>query len=153
MFREMRRKEKQLSNELSMEILKNAEYGMLSTISSNGYPYVTPLNFVFHNKSIYFHSAVTGHKIDNIETYDKVSFCVTRNIEILSEKFDTSYESIIIFGKAHVVEETERDEALLMLIHKYSKNFLEEGKKYIKKESVATKVVKIEINHITGKAQ
>jgi nitroimidazol reductase NimA-like FMN-containing flavoprotein (pyridoxamine 5'-phosphate oxidase superfamily) len=149
----MRRKEKQLSNELSIEILKNAEYGMLSTISSNGYPYITPLNFVFYNKSIYFHSAVTGHKLDNIEKCDKVSFCVTRNIEILSEKLTTSYESVIIFGKAHIVEETERDEALLMLVHKHSKNFLEKGKEHIKKRGVATKIVKIEIDHITGKAQ
>lgn len=45
MFRKMRREKKQLSTNLSFQILQNAEYGMLATISEDGYPYLTPLNF------------------------------------------------------------------------------------------------------------
>lgn len=153
MFREMRRKDKQISHEECIEILDKAEHGTLSTISSNGYPYLTPLNYVFFDNSIYFHSAIEGKKLDNIEKCDKVSFCVTHNVKLLSDKFDTNYESVILFGRAKEVREIEKEEALLALINKYSKEFINEGKGYIKKAKAATKVLRIDIEHITGKTQ
>lgn len=153
MFREMRRKEKQLSMEENIEILMKAEYGVLSTISLNGYPYSTPLNYVYWNSSIYFHSALEGHKLDNIKQCDKVSFCVIRDVELLADKFDTNYRSVVVFGKAKEVSEKEKEDALLELINKYSNEFVEEGKDYITKAKAAARVIKIDIEHITGKAQ
>ena len=73
MFREMRRKDREISINDSREILTKACYGVLSTISENGYPYGVPVNYVFYNGYIYFHSAKEVHKIDNIKNNSKVS--------------------------------------------------------------------------------
>ncbi len=153
MFREMRRKDKQLTLEESIEILRNNEIGVLSTICENGYPYGVPLNYVYYNNSIYFHCAKTGQKLDNIKGSTKVSFCVYCDVELLPDKFDTNYKSVILFGKAMEVNELEKEEALLEFIKKYSSKFIEEGKNYIEKAKGTALVYKINIEHITGKAQ
>lgn len=153
MFREMRRKDKQLSMEESIEILKNTEVGILSTMCENGYPYGVPLNYVYFNNSIYFHSAKKGQKLDNINRCSKVSFCVYCDVELLPDKFDTNYKSVILFGEAAEVNEEEKAEALLELIKKYSSEFVIKGKEYIDKSKNSTKVYKISIEHIAGKAQ
>ncbi len=153
MFKEMRRKDKQLPTDENIKILTDGKYGMLSTISTNGYPYVVPLNYVYHKGSIYFHSAVEGHKLENIKNNSKVSFCVVSDVEIIPREFDTKYKSVIVFGNAKEVFDNEKEEALLALIEKYSKQFIDQGKKYIQNSKDKTRVVKIEIEHITGKAQ
>lgn len=153
MFKEMRRKDKQLPTDEDIKILTDGKYGMLSTISTNGYPYVVPLNYVYHKGSIYFHSAVEGHKLENIKNNSKVSFCVVSDVEIIPREFDTKYKSVIVFGNAKEVFNGEKEEGLLALIEKYSKQFIDQGKKYIQNSKDKTRVVKIEIEHITGKTQ
>lgn len=153
MFREMRRKDRELGNDEIVEILKNNSYGVLSTISQNGYPYAVPVSYVYLNNSIYFHSATEGHKLDNILANNKVSFCVVGGTCILPEKFSTKYESVIIFGTAAEIFEDEKNAALLEIIKKYSPDYITEGKEYIKNSSNATKVIKISIDHFSGKAR
>ncbi|WP_143317756.1 pyridoxamine 5'-phosphate oxidase family protein [Clostridium sp. HBUAS56017] len=153
MFREMRRKDRELKNDEIIEVLKNTSYGILSTISENGYPYGVPISYVFFNDSIYFHCATKGHKLDNILNNDKVSFCVVGNTCVLPEEFSTKYESIIVFGKAIEVFDDEKNMALLETLNKYSPDFIEQGKEYIIKAGKATKVIKITIDHISGKAR
>ena len=153
MFKEMRRKQNKLEELKTIELLKSCEYGILSTVGENGYSYGVPLNYVYINKSIYFNCALEGHKLDNIKNNNKVSFCVVGDTCVLPEKFDTKFKSAIIFGIANEVFEDEKNAALLELINKYSPDYMEEGKKYIEKSSRAAKVIKISIEHITGKAE
>jgi nitroimidazol reductase NimA-like FMN-containing flavoprotein (pyridoxamine 5'-phosphate oxidase superfamily) len=153
MFREMRKKERELNNEEAIEILKNNTYGILSTIGENGYPYGVPLSYIYFNNAIFFHGATNGHKLDNILNNNKVSFCVVGETHILPDKFSTEYESTIVFGKAFEVFDDEKNAALLEIINKYSSDYIEQGKEYIQRASKATKVIKIEIDHISGKAR
>ncbi|URZ18577.1 pyridoxamine 5'-phosphate oxidase family protein [Clostridium felsineum] len=151
MFREMRRKDRELRNDDIIEILKNNEYGILSTISENGYPYGVPLSYIYMNDSIYFHSALDGHKLDNIKISDKVSFCVVGETSVVPDEFTTNYESVIILGKAKEIFDDEKTSVLLEILKKYSKEYIEKGKIYIEKAGQRTKVFKIDINHISGK--
>lgn len=153
MFREMRRKDREIKNDEVIEILKNNDYGILSTISQNGYPYGLPISYVYINDSIYFHCAVEGHKLDNIKNNDKVSFCVVGKTCVLPDKFSTKYESVIIFGMAVEVFDDEKNIALLEILNKYSPDYIEKGKEYIANAGVKTKVIKINIEHISGKAR
>ncbi len=153
MFREMRRKEKQLLMEETMEVLNKGEYGVLSTVGADNYPYGVPVNYVYHNESIYFHCATVGHKIDNIENNSNVSFCVVCDTEVLPAQFNTKFRSVILFGKAKEVVDKEKEEALLTLLHKFSSKHIEAGKKYMEKAWDQTKVIKIEIEHIDGKGK
>ena len=116
-----------------------------------GQPYGVPLNYVYTNEAIYFHCALAGHKIDNIESNPKVSFCVVGDTEVLPAIFSTSYVSTVVFGVASVVEGEERYDGLIALLEKYSPDYLEEGKKYIEKLDTVTKVIKLDIQQISGK--
>ncbi|MDX1359102.1 MAG: pyridoxamine 5'-phosphate oxidase family protein, partial [Clostridia bacterium] len=73
-FREMRRKDRQVFDELLYKILEKGEYGVLSVHGDNGYPYGVPVNYVYLNENIYFHSAKTGHKLDAVKADGRVSF-------------------------------------------------------------------------------
>ncbi len=152
-FRKMRRDDKKLDIEESIDILNKSEFGVLSTISSYGYPYGVPLNYAVREGHIYFHTAVEGYKLENIKNNDKVSFCVVSNIELLSSKFDTNYKSVIVFGKAKEVLGQEKIDGLKAIVNKYSKDYPKEGEKYIKVASEKVKVIRIDIEHVTGKGQ
>lgn len=65
----------------------------------------------------------------------------------------TEYESAVVFGVASEVYGSERYDALLRLLEKYCPEFIEEGKRYIELKDTATKIIKIDIRHITGKAR
>lgn len=149
MFREMRRSKNLMNTEESLEILKNGIDGVLGTISENGYPLTTPVNYIYFNDKIYFHSALTGHKIDNILKNEKVSFTVISKNDIIEEEFSADYQSIILFGKAKLVEPNKN--LLLELIRKYSSDYMFKADKYIEQHQKATQLVEIIIEHITGK--
>jgi nitroimidazol reductase NimA-like FMN-containing flavoprotein (pyridoxamine 5'-phosphate oxidase superfamily) len=153
MFREMRRKDKQLSVGDSEKVLFEGQIGVLSTINAKGFPYVTPLNYVYYNNHIFFHSAVAGEKLDNIKQNDKVSFCVISYVKLLPETFDTDYKSVVVFGRAIEANDEEKEEALHELVKKYSSEYIEGGKKHIEKFRNNTRVVKIVVERMTGKAQ
>lgn len=153
MFREIRRSDRKIETIEAIEILKKCKYGILSTVSDDGYAYGVPLSYVYMDNNIYFHCAIEGHKLDNIKKNNKVSFCVVGDVETIPEKFTTKYESVIVFGEAAEVYGDEKNKALIGFLEKYSNQYVNEGKEYIKKAYCRTKVIKISIDHITGKAR
>ena len=153
MFRKVRLKDRAVDDEKAREILEKGSFGVLSTIGRDGYPYGVPLNYSYFDNSICFHCANEGHKLDNIDFNHKVSFCVVTRSDVLSNEFDTDYESAVAFGRASVIaDDTEKKDILLSLINKYSADYLKAGNNYIKKYWSDTKVVKLTIDHLTGKA-
>lgn len=153
MFKNMRRNDRQSTEACAVAILEKCEYGILSTISQDGYPYGVPLSYVYKDASIYFHSAVEGHKLDNIVANSKVSFCVVGEKHSMPEKFTTSYESVVVFGQASQVTGVEKRDALIALLAKYSPAYLEKGKAYVENSGDKTTVIKITIEQLTGKVR
>lgn len=149
MFRKMRRSDKEMSEEMTLDLLLRGEDGVLGTIGDNGYPYTVVVNYVYLNNKIYFHCAKTGHKIDNIKNNNKVSFIVYDNVEVVGDELTTKYQSLIVFGRAKVIEATK--EVLLALINKYAEIDENKALKMIEKEISITSIVEIEIDHVTGK--
>jgi nitroimidazol reductase NimA-like FMN-containing flavoprotein (pyridoxamine 5'-phosphate oxidase superfamily) len=149
----MRRKDREISPQETVELLVKAEYGVLSTVDKNGQPYGVPLSFVYKDNALYFHCAVDGQKLDNIADNAKVSFCVTGATTVLPETFGTLYESAVVFGIAREVHDVERHKALVWLLEKYCSDFMEGGLQYIELKNKITKVIKIEISRISGKAR
>lgn len=152
MFKEMRRKDRMIDIKECQNILEKTEYGTLATIGEDGYPYSIPLSYCYIDNTVYFHCAGTGKKLSDLEFNHKVSFSVVGDIENIPDKFTTKFESVILFGKAVIAEGNDKERALLGLVKKYSPNFYEQGKQYISKAAAATTVVKISIEHMTGKA-
>lgn len=153
MFRDIQNKKKILEQGAIPEILDIAEEGVLATVGEDGYPYAVPLNYVYHEGCIYFHCALTGHKLDNIVFNPRVSFCVYTDTELLPSKFSIKFRSVVVFGKAQEVFGEEKRAGLMALVNRLSSDYVPEGIKYIENASDATRVFKINIEHATAKGK
>ncbi|WP_212636848.1 pyridoxamine 5'-phosphate oxidase family protein [Desulfacinum hydrothermale] len=149
----MRRKDREMERTEAERLLAEGVYGVLSTADGNGQPYGIPLNYVYCNSAIYFHCARTGHKLDNLAANPRVSFCVVGRARVLPHRFSTDYESVVAFGEAREVEGVEKEQALVWLLEKYSPDHLDEGRAYLARQGAATKVIRIHIRHLKGKAR
>jgi uncharacterized protein len=150
---ELRRKDRGIPFEQAKTILEMGGYGVLSTVNRNGKPYGVPLNYSMIDNSIYFHCAVEGQNIDNIIHNKFVSFCVVGKTELLPDQFRIKYQSVIVSGEAAEVFDDDKQAALEGFLKKYSSEFLEKGMKYIEGFKDKTRVFKITVNRITGKAR
>ena len=151
MFRPMRRFKQQLSAERCAEILKTEKRGVLSVIGDGGYPYAVPMNFVYDNGNLYFHSAVTGHKLDAVKNDPKASFCVMTGGELSGDGWSYFVESVIAFGRVTVVEdEAVRTEKLRRIGNKY---FPDEQKteEELAKNAGRALVLELAVEHLSGK--
>lgn len=123
MFRTMRRSGQELDRETCTAILEKATSGVLAVSGDDDYPYAVPLSYVYADGKVYFHCATAGHKLDAIRACDKVSFCVIEQDEVIPARFTTHYRSVILFGRARVIESREEKlAALIRLAQKYSPN-------------------------------
>ncbi len=76
MTTEIRRKDRAMKTRREMEnLLEEAAIGRLAVTTKDG-PYVVPVNYMFFEGNIYFHSALTGRKIESIQTDPRVCFLV-----------------------------------------------------------------------------
>ena len=150
---ELRRKDRAIPEAEAKALLSEAEYGILSTVSDDGQPYGVPLNFCIIENCIYFHCAIEGRLIGNIKNNRSVSFCIVGNTEILPNKFGTRYESTIVSGNIEEVFDGQKQTGLEGLLAKYSSDFLEQGQEYIEKLRERTRVFKMTIGDISGKAR
>ena len=102
MFREMRRKKQALSTEESLAILNRGISGVLAVTGDQGYPYAVPLSYVYDNNKIFFHCALSGHKLDAIAANNKVSFCVVGQDRVMPQEYTTYFRSVIILSLIHI---------------------------------------------------
>lgn len=153
MFREMRRKNQLLSEEISREVLQRNTSGVLSLMGEEGYPYGVPLSYVLAGDKIFFHCAKEGHKIDAIRREEKASFCVIDQDKIVSEEYTTYFRSVIAFGRVHILEnEDEKRNAIRILAEKYSGDQGEEGIDCeIGKHFANLCMLRFDMEHLTGK--
>ena len=155
MFRDMLRKKQQLSQEECIAILKNEPRGVLSVLGDDDYPYGMPMNHWYNEEDgkIYFHCAKTGHKIDAIKNCDKVCFTVVDKDEIVQDEFTTYFRSVVVFGRANIVEDKElMVKAVLAISGKYCPDMpMESHHAEVNKEMPALCIVEITPEHISGK--
>lgn len=153
MFREMRRKRQQLTEAECVEILMKNTSGVLAVFGDGGYPYAVPLSYVYDSGTLYFHCAKSGHKLDAIRACDKVSFCVIDQDLVVPKEYTTYFRSVITFGRASIV--TREDEirgAIEKLAIKYYPDDSKENRaSAIEKEYKAMNMVRLQIEHMSGK--
>lgn len=153
MFREMRRSNYQLSEEEIDSILLKHTSGVLAVHGDDGYPYTIPISYTFDRDRIYFHSANEGHKIDAIRKNEKVSFCVIDQDDVIQETFTTQYRSVILFGKARIITDSDqRHKALEHLVKKYSPDFIAKGRQEIRDAFNQVSVIEMIIENKSGKS-
>lgn len=152
MNHEMRRSDRRLAEGDVKQILMHGEYGVLSTIGEDGFPYDVPLSYAFDGEKIYFHCAANvGHKLENLKFSSKACFTVVGKTQVLPEKFATRYESVIVFGL--VMPASDKLAALELIRAKYSPSLEEQGKKYAKAVETKVAVYELQIQEFAGKSR
>ncbi len=150
-FREMRRFKQQLSGEECEQLLKNAPRGVLAVLGDGGYPYAVPLNFVYDGGCLYFHSALSGHKLDAVHAYEKGSFNILKQGGLSDDGWSYYFDSVTVFGVLReVTDEAEKTEKLRKLGNKYFPN-KEMTESDIRKNGARCTVIELRIEHMTGK--
>ena len=154
----VRRQDRLLDKSAAMELLRSGEYGILSMVEAVGKEfgsYGIPVNYVWDgNNSIYFHCAPEGYKLNCLKTNSLTSFCVVGHTKVISNKFTTAYESIIVRGTVCLeLSPDERMKALMLIIDKYSPDDKEIGTKYADKSFHRTSVIRLDIKEISGKTK
>ena len=151
-FRAMRRKRQQLSEAESISILEKATSGTLALLGDGGYPYAVPISYVYADGRLFFHSALTGHKVDAIRACDKASFCVIEQDSVQPEKYTTFFRSVIAFGRIHIIEdEAEKLETARMFGRRYNPNEEESLQQEIEHGLSRMLMIRFDIEHLTGK--
>ncbi|MDR2404785.1 MAG: pyridoxamine 5'-phosphate oxidase family protein [Deltaproteobacteria bacterium] len=144
----------QLERGKILELLKTSSTGHLATVGEDGYPYVTPVHFVYQDPFIFIHGNPKGTKIENLKENPKVSFELTKELGLLQAdeacETNTRFESVIVKGVARVLAERDRAEGILMdFVRKYTPQHMD---KALPVEKIKmTGIIEIKIEAITGK--
>lgn len=162
----MRRKEFSIQQQQEIEeFLRSMSFGFLGTSGMDGYPHITPLNYVYRNGHIYFHGSRAGSKMKEIAKSHKVSFAVAKEFAIIPSYFSdprqacpaTAYfKSVHIRGTAEPVEDLfEKADALSGLMEKLQPEggyapITPEDPSYLG-ELKAVSVVRITVEELTAK--
>ena len=153
MFRELVRKKQQISNEECVELLKEELRGVLSVQGDDGYPYGLPINHYYNEADgcLYFHSGMTGHKIDALRRDSKASFCVYDQGYRREGEWALNIKSVIVFGRIEIIEDKE---TIYDISRKLSHKFTQD-EAYIEKEIThsgpRTLMFRLVPEHMTGK--
>lgn len=152
-FREMRRKKQELSQQEVADILHKGVSGVLALLGDNNYPYAVPISYVYDDGKIYFHSAKSGHKIDAIQRTAKASFCVVDQDLVVPEEYTTYFRSVIVFGRIRVIEEDEEKRAAIeKLAIKYAPEDTAAHRDHaISREWKPLCMLEMTVDHVTGK--
>lgn len=149
-------------NEEVRRILETAKVGRLA-LCCDGQPYVVPLNFVYENRHIYFHSADRGMKIEFLRRNPRICFEVDEYVATIPGpiacKYDTAFRSVIAFGTGTVVEDPEeKTRALRLIVGKYAGPEMAERLEaetvegYRSSQGRRTVIVAMTIERLTGKS-
>ena len=132
MFRDLLRKNKQLTRSECVELLKNETRGVLSVLGEDDYPYGMPMNHWYNKEDgkIYFHCGNVGHRLDALRKHNKVSFCVYDKGVRKDGEWAYQVKSVIVFGKIEIIDDMAQ---IVDITTKLSYKFTQDDE-YIKKE-------------------
>jgi nitroimidazol reductase NimA-like FMN-containing flavoprotein (pyridoxamine 5'-phosphate oxidase superfamily) len=152
----MRHPEREIRNrETITALLEQCQIGRIATINRKGIPVIKPINFLYWDGKIYFHSSTKGEKISDIRRRGTICFEVDEPIACVPAtgsacRSSYYYRSIIVKGNAAIVN--HRDKKLKILERLMEKYQPEDGYGGITEEILKrTAVIEISILEMTGK--
>lgn len=158
-FHVQRHSDREVHDRLNVNALLDSQYvahvGFIDPDINS--PFVVPMGFARDENRILIHGS-TGSRI-MMAIAKEIDLCVTitqlNAIVVARSAFNSSmnYESVMIFGKARVLNEEEKDVALEAITTKLVPGLWEYGRALTKKESAATMIVELSLEKISAKAR
>ncbi len=121
----MRREEKAITDKKEIERIFREAYICRLGLFDGRIPYIVPLSFGYRDNFLFFHSALSGRKIDILKKNPAVCFEIDLPGDIVNSKkacsWSMNYRSIMGEGSAVFLgDEGEKAEALNAIMHHYS---------------------------------
>jgi nitroimidazol reductase NimA-like FMN-containing flavoprotein (pyridoxamine 5'-phosphate oxidase superfamily) len=132
-------------------------------LDDQGYPYITPVNYIFQEGRIYFHSSPKGEKMENLSRNSRVCFEVDIPLSYLGVEFNPEenpcrahqlYHSVIIRGIARILPEGQKKVDILNELvakhegHRFFTPITQESSGYL-----ACRVIEISLERVTAKSE
>ena len=142
-------------------ILDRAEVGRIA-LCDGSTPYIVPLNFLYVEGKIVFHSAWKGKKFDLLAENPRCCFEVDKFMGEVSYHYDSlchlDYDSVLAFGKARIEDDEEKKMRFFQMLHaKYKEIYrkpLSEGGIRINKANLSRACcIVIDIEELTGRRE
>lgn len=169
----MRRKDRAMDEDFALEVIDKAAWGTLS-LTDGKRAYGIPLSMVRLDKTLYFHCAMEGEKLDFIEAGYPVSVVFASDVVVpnlydeparqallkdpqagrkaTSRVFTTEFASAMAKGSIRPVDtEEEKIKALKAICLKYTPEAMDLFPLAIESGLAITRVFAIEMEEITGK--
>lgn len=142
------------SREEMEKILSEETLGYLG-LTSNGMPYVVPLNYVYIGGKILFHGALTGRKLDYLRANPQVCFTVGRQAGLpvrhpQGALCHVDNDSVICYGMARVIENAEERRKVL---NTFNRCLQPDAEEIALEASSRCCAVEIKVNEMTGRQQ
>ena len=158
-FHVQRHADREVHERLDIERLLDNQYvahvGFIDPDTNS--PFVIPMGFARDGNRILIHGS-SGSRI-MMAIAKGIDLCVTvtqlNAIVVARSAFNSSmnYESVMIFGKARVLNESEKEIALERITTKLIPGLWEYGRSLTKKESAATLIVELNLDKVSAKAR
>ncbi len=134
------------------EIIRKCQVCRLA-MSQDNMPYIVPLSFGYDENTIYFHSAVTGKKIDMLAANNHVCFEFETDVAVKPDEaapcdWSFSFRSVIGFGD---VEELSQDEDKIIGLKRIMAQYSDKQWNFETVSLSGLKVFKIAISSMTAK--
>jgi nitroimidazol reductase NimA-like FMN-containing flavoprotein (pyridoxamine 5'-phosphate oxidase superfamily) len=148
----MRQAEREIKDrEVIDDLIKRALVCRLGLIDGEE-PYIVPMNFGYDGKSLYFHCAKEGRKLDIIRLHNKVCFEIDLDTEVIKGdvacKWSMRYRSVVGVGTAHLVDDMEgKMHGLNVIMSHYTKGPFE----YAERGFDLALVIRVDIESVSGK--
>lgn len=156
------------------QVIDRADYGSLALTTPEGAPYVIPLSIAREGEHLYFHSATGGTKVDLVEEGMRVQILFVGRVQVpelyteeqLQEMaadesrardlarhvFTTEYESSIVTGTIHRVEEPEEHyHAHRVLCERFTPSKMHLFEAAYRSGGPRTLIYRIDIESVTAK--
>jgi nitroimidazol reductase NimA-like FMN-containing flavoprotein (pyridoxamine 5'-phosphate oxidase superfamily) len=155
----IRRTEREITDSNECEaVLKDSKYAIVA-LCKNNQPYIVTLSYGYDkkDKSLYFHCAKEGQKIDFIRANPYACATIIADDGFDANSCEHSYKSLVIHGPIEIVNEKNvADYAIQLMIHQLEK---EEPEKYLKRLQTGIKsydnmqILRMKIESMTGKSR
>jgi uncharacterized protein len=151
-MRPMRRQDRQIVDEAQLwDILRSAVVCRIAFCDEN-WPYIVPMNFGCLDGKLYFHSAMSGLKLDLLKANANVCFEVDTDVEILPGAeacgWSARFRSVIGFGRISLVEDPEEKRAgIRALVAQYTDRKIDAPAVI----PASTVVLRLDVHQLTGK--
>jgi len=152
----MRRQEKEINDPKELEKVLSEQRIATFAMCRDNEPYLVTLNYAYvpESRSIYFHCASAGKKLDFLRANPRIWGQVLEDGGYIAEQCDHRFRSVHFWGAAEIIDGAkEKKAALAFLIERHEQEYRKLKEKLLgdaKLDDVT--VIRIWLDGITGKS-